>query len=142
MSVNDTNPKTLFGGTWERIAQGRTIVGEGVVQANTDNWCGTTSPGDWTAYAGLMGGEVKHTLTVDQIPSHTHAHRIVKQVWSALVNKDATGALPAGVSPDGVNSGWSNYVSGDNCANQNTGGGASHNNLPPYLVVYIWKRTA
>lgn len=142
ISVNSTNPSVLFGGTWERIAQGRTLMGEGVVQANSDNWCGTTKAGDWTAYAGGMGGEVFHTLTVNQMPSHTHAHRIVKQTWSLVVNRDATGDLPAGVSPDGVNNGWANYVSGGNCANQNTGGSEAHNNMPPYLVVFIWKRTA
>lgn len=130
MSVNSTDPKTLFGGTWERIAQGRTIVGEGVVQANSDNWCGTTNTGDWTAYAGFTGGEVFHTLTVSEMPSHSH---------SGLLG---VGLVYAGSGTDGnalklKSGGVDNRVT-----TQPSGSNYSHNNLPPYLVVYIWKRTA
>lgn len=125
MSVNNTNPKTLFGGTWEQIAQGRTIVGQGVVQANNDNWCGTTSAGDWTANAGGMGGEVYHTLTIAEMPSHTH-NTLNQQLAigygdiSAPSTHDITYEAPTSA----------------------TGGSQAHNNMPPYLVVFIWKRTA
>ena len=49
-----------LGGTWVAISQGRCIMGAGEVQDNTDDWCGHTSAGDWTGYAGLMGGQVWH----------------------------------------------------------------------------------
>ena len=47
MSVNDTSPGILFGvGSWVRIAQGRTLVGEGIVESNNNNDHGTCFPGD------------------------------------------------------------------------------------------------
>lgn len=127
MSVNSTDPQTLFGGTWERIAQGRTIVGEGVVQANSDNWCGTTNTGDWTAYAGFTGGEVFHTLTVSEMPKHHH---------DVYIKANQVAALGDVV--------WVEQYDANNTTVRctETGGNQPHNNMPPYLVVYMWKRTA
>ena len=71
MSVNATNPAELFGGTWEQI-KGRFLLGVGPNEANTTNWWGTEQPGNVNAPAGELGGESWHTLTVDQMPSHTH----------------------------------------------------------------------
>lgn len=135
MSVNNTNPGTLFGGTWKRIAQGRTLMGEGVVQANNDNWCGTTNAGDWTAYAGFTGGEVSHELTVNEMPSHDH-YITVKGKWSGLSNEESEYFnIPTEWGKEWSNRYWINY-------SNNSGGNQKHNNLPPYLVVYIWERTA
>lgn len=58
MSVSPTNPGTLFGGNWEAYAQGRTIFGAGT--------------SDQTFSAGATGGESSHTLTTNEMPSHTH----------------------------------------------------------------------
>lgn len=58
ISTNETNPGILFGGNWEAYAQGRTIVGNG------------TSDKDFIA--GSTGGESTHTLTSEEMPSHTH----------------------------------------------------------------------
>lgn len=110
MSVNATNPSTIIGGTWERIAQGRTLIGQG------------TSDQDFEA--GTEGGESTHTLTKDEMPKHNHSYSLAKA--------------------DAQAGGYDRYV----CRDRDTtstgyaGGDKAHNNLPPYLVVYIWKRTA
>ena len=60
MSVNSSNPGSLFGGTWEKMPAGRVLIPEGA-----SSW-GTTYT------AGSTGGEATHKLTVDEIPQHTH----------------------------------------------------------------------
>ena len=141
LSVNNTNPGTLFGGTWEQISQGRALVGEGVVKANTDDWCGHTSAGDWTAYAGLMGGEVYHTLSLSEAPAHRHS--------LSLQVKNGGGSSGSVYGITGFSSGWDTFSRSSPGSSgylrwgmDVQGGGGAHNNLPPYLVVYIWKRTA
>ncbi len=78
---------------------------------------------------GGIGGEATHKLTVAEMPSHSHS--ITK--GSAIVGWDGVRNLNIGVN-------------GGNCTNQsaigNTGGGVAHNNMPPYLVVYMWRRVA
>lgn len=104
-----SNPATLLGfGTWVAFAGGRTLIGVGT--------------SDQTFSAGATGGESNHTLTTNEMPSHTHTNGIV-----------SGGTLGIKSAPDlGI-------TLTDTGA---TGGGASHNNLPPYIVVYMWKRTA
>ena len=77
--------------------------------------------------AGNTGGESAHTLTVDEIPAHAHSH------WSGS----------AGINASGGNA-QRGFVSstGKNIGTDNTGGGLAHNNMPPYLVVYMWERIA
>ena len=130
MSVNSTNPSVYFGGTWEQFAKGRCLMGAGVVEANTDNWCGTTNAGDWTAYAGLMGGEVWHYLNISEMPSHTHGF------YGALTGVD----LPITNYGNEWSPTTTSWKKEDAIAP--TGGNQAHNNMPPYIVVYIWKRVA
>ena len=107
MSVNATDPGTLFGGTWTRIKDTFLL-----------------SAGD-TYTAGDTGGESAHTLTVNEMPSHNHA----------------TDAYYVAAGSGTVTHSWLSW--GDGIASvQNTGGGEAHNNMPPYLAVYVWKRTA
>ena len=75
--------------------------------------------------AGSMGGEATHTLTVDEMPSHGHGLAVVY----SFPNGNQTA--------NNWNSGKD--ISIDNVA---TGGSQPHNNMPPYLTVYMWKRTA
>ena len=105
MSVNSTNPKNLFGGTWEQI-QGRFLFG-----------MNSSYP------AGSTGGEATHTLTVSEMPAHTHNY--FKVSTSASVKDTASGSA------------YGDYST----STTSVGGGAAHNNMPPYLSVYIWKRT-
>lgn len=109
MSTIDTDPKVLFGfGTWERI-QDRFLLAAGNTYA-----------------AGTTGGEATHTLTTDEMPSHSHGAK----GWAAVVDGSGKYVTLGG-------SGSSNQY-----ATREAGGGQAHNNMPPYLAVYVWKRTA
>ena len=122
MSVNDTNPSTLFGGNWEQIKD-RFLLATG----------DTYSP-------GVLGGEATHTLTVSEMPAHTHQTRIRLDPQHTGGNNRNNGLM---VSDIGKGS-WYNWYNGDDdnahVNLSNTGGGQAHNNMPPYLTVYIWKR--
>ena len=82
-----------------------------------------------SAYAaGVTGGEATHTLTIDEMPEHNHG----------LHFSSGVGAYNSPVQGNGNNQEWgysTNTVS-------STGGGQAHNNMPPYLAVYMWKRTS
>lgn len=116
ISVNNTNPSTYFGGTWEAFATGKTLVG--------------IDPND-TSFDTVeeTGGEKTHTLTTDEIPSHTHS----TSYTSFDVNNQYYGLSSGSV--------WFNNV-GKSGTSGARGGGQAHNNLQPYIVVYMWKRTA
>lgn len=128
LSVTDTDPATLFGGTWERISQGRFLIGAGANVANTTNYWGEYPAGKENFPAGEMGGEVEHTLTVDEIPAHTHSERLE---WS---NTKAWGLTGTG---EGANA-----VVDQGGVTGSTGGGKPHSNMPPYLVCYMWRRVS
>lgn len=153
MSVNATSPETLFGGVWEQLKD-RFLLGSGD-----------------TYSAGTTGGEATHTLTTNEMPSHTHiqnSHNHSQNAHShygkyddnSYVMSETTGASSKRVTA--VSSG-SVYVdtagsaafhhynstgsttatnNSQTATNQNTGGGQAHNNMPPYMSVYMWKRTA
>lgn len=113
---NSADPATTLGfGTWERV-QGQFIVGASA-----------------TIAAGSTGGEATHTLTVDEMPSHQHNNILLT----------------------GQNLGWgaNQRQSGNDygvCFNKpdqpvfytsKAGSDQPHNNMPPYLAVYMWRRT-
>ena len=130
ISVNSTNPSTLFGGTWEQI-QGRYLMGAGKTSQNTNTYHGTL-PAEaltWDWQAGDTLGEYDHILSTNEMPSHSHSSKI-------NLLGGFTGAS-ANLSDAGGS--WS-YGSTDFL--YDTGGGQAHNNMPPSLVVYMWKRTA
>jgi hypothetical protein len=128
MNVNSTNPRTLFGGTWEQI-QGKFLLGMSISYP-----------------AGSQGGEASHTLTTDEMPSHGHNPANQSGYYGFITNSQKAFA----VGDMGVQSGSGRYypyapVAFDisrNSLTGATGGGSSHNNMPPYLSIYIWKRTA
>lgn len=62
-SNDSTNPATLFGGTWEALPAGYTLIAQG---------SGSDSFGSFTYTAGQKYGERKHQLTIDEMPSHSH----------------------------------------------------------------------
>ena len=128
LSVNDTDPATLFGGTWERISQGRSLLGAGSNVANSTDYWGSYAAGAENFPAGEMGGEVTHTLTVDEMPSHTHDERLE---WS---NTAAWGVT--GTGPD------AHAVVDQGSVTGATGGGKPHNNIPQSLVVFMWERVS
>ena len=118
ISVNSTSPASLFGGTWESIG-GRFLLGA-----------------DATYAAGSTGGEATHKLTTSEMPSHTHD----------MPNPDWTSSDYAKTWPA-----WSSLYKATQqsttitCApgsTQNRGDSQPHNNMPPYLAVYMWKRVS
>ena len=116
MNASDlTNPATLLGfGTWVSLGTGRTLVGYSPTDSDFDTLEET-------------GGAKTHTLTTSQIPSHTHTH-------------DYFDNTTGGPTAYGLNfAGNYNPITQQT---QATGGGQSHNNLQPYIVVKMWKRTA
>ena len=115
-ATNANNPSSLLGfGTWVAFGAGRVPVGIDATQSEFDT-------------AEETGGFKTHTLSVSEIPSHTHNN-------------------PAGISPapnanDVDITGGNGRTIADNVATASTGGGGAHNNLQPYITVYMWKRTA
>ena len=114
MSTNNVSPQTFFGGTWERI-QDRFLLAAGSTYA-----------------AGGTGGSATHTLTVNEMPNHDH---VLKVATSTTTASDA--ALRA----SGVKAYSSQIADSPNDNIKDVGGNAAHNNMPPYLTVYMWKRT-
>ena len=113
------NPQTAWGGTWERIKD-RFLLAAG------------------TAYAGgSTGGEATHKLTAQEMPSHTHTMYVNNDGSSSSWSPTAGEYL---IKPDGVTTSKKNYQA--KLAQNGTGLDQAHNNMPPYLAVYIWKRTA
>lgn len=83
---------------------------------------------DSTYAAGSTGGEAVHTLTADEMPKHNHD----------VDNLNASGnATPFMTVQAQDKRGF-----GGNVQTMYAGGGKAHNNMPPYLAVYMWKRTA
>lgn len=101
----------FLGFQWEMVSQGKMPIGL------------NTSDTDFNSI-GKTGGEKEVTLTVDQIPPHTHSYK--QNISSQNL---ATGNY-------GVHNWNSNSTTGS------TGGGQPHNNMPPYIVMAFWKRIA
>lgn len=115
MSVNSTSPNALFGfGTWEQIKD-RFLL----------------SAGD-TYLAGVTGGEAEHTLTVDEMPKHVH------KVANYTALAGWTGDSPFHYLSNNATS----HINESDILSGEIGGSQPHNNMPPYLAVYVWKRTA
>ena len=114
MSVNGISPASQFGGTWEQIKD-RFILAAG---------------NSYTA--GATGGEAAVTLVVNQIPNHNH--RTTAGGGSANIYY-TSGGSSAWLQSSGFGETYSDWTG-------TTGGSQAHNNMPPYLVAYMWKRIA
>lgn len=119
ISTNDINPfETMGVGTWEKIKD-TFLLAAGEIYSR-----------------GSTGGEATHVLTIDEMPNHRHTVR--------------SGSTPT--STEGSNTKWGFQ----DCILYTTeevklrnldsigynGGDQAHNNMPPYLAVNMWKRTA
>ena len=120
-STSSTSPASFLGGTWERIKD-KFILAAGDTYA-----------------AGKTGGEASHALTVAEMPAHRHEGIDIDNLYCfGWENGSLTG----------VN--FKNFYGGtywgNNVQNRLTsgyaGGSTAHNNMPPYLTAYIWKRIA
>ena len=118
LAVVATNPNTLLGyGTWTQIAQGQFLVGQKATDPDFDT-------------AEETGGTKTHTLTIAEMPAHTHILRRHATATGALrgitTAPDTSSSDPQNAGPE----------------SGSIGGGAAHNNLPPYFTIYAWKRTS
>lgn len=111
-SVKPDNPATFMGGTWSRFGNGRVLVGvdENDADFNTVN---------------KTGGEKTHTLTIPEMPSHTHDITVEQKVRAG-----GTGYTLLDVG------------TATNLTSSSAGGNQPHNNLQPYVTIYRWQRTA
>ena len=83
--------------------------------------------------AGSIGGEASHKLTIDEIPKHSHATKY-------YTNFDPQSYLNSATYPCRSRPGGSYTNIPMDIDSEISGGGGSHNNMPPYLTVYMWKR--
>ncbi len=143
MSINDTNPHDLFGGTWEQI-KGRFLVGVGPLDDNTTDYWGALT-GKYNMPAGEKGGQTKHKLTIDEMPYHNHDVSILANGWEGWGDdsySDHEYSFTSWSNPKvfGGNTEHTNHV--QTGVTSRYGGDGEHNNIPPYYAVYMWKRTA
>lgn len=126
ISTVNTNPSVwLTGTTWEQIKDTFLL-----------------SAGD-TYTAGATGGEATHTLTTNEMPSHKHSglyYNSPSTSTAVTLNSGSKGYKMSWTGSwsetAGAGSGSAELVTGED------GGGQAHNNMPPYLVVYMFKRTS
>lgn len=112
-STKPDNPATFMGGTWSRFGNGRVLVG--------------VDETDPTFNVPLqIGGEKAHTLSIQEIPSHTHGFRGGGENNYVRVEPSSTYG----------------YSGNSDKTTNATGGGQAHNNLQPYVTIYRWQRTA
>lgn len=131
-SSEATNPSSLFGGTWEQI-KGRFLYSAGNPSSNSSEVWGAVNT-DLNFPAGETGGEHTHTMTVDEMPNHYHL-TYADPNFCAVSTGDNNSWKQALVnaSNHAVTNGYYDYPAGSS---------QPHNNMPPYLVAYCWRRTA
>jgi len=130
-ATNGTNPGTLLGfGTWVEFGEGQMLLGES------------------SSYSiGSTGGSATHTLTAAEIPDHNHVYKYnngqglgsgvnfagsstaLAYTYTATTDENVSSSTNHGLDTTGIIAGT--YP-----------GGGAHNNMPPYITIYMWKRTA
>lgn len=118
MTVSNTSPESLFGGTWERISE-RFLLG-----------ASSSYP------AGSTGGEYAHTLTQSELPNYSLSVANGSNVIRSKTGSSADAYVQTQSSGWGIPNWESKTVTV-----ASGGSGKAHNNMPPYLSVWIWKRT-
>lgn len=148
MSVNNVDPSTLFGGTWKQIKD-TFLLSSGDTYSN-----------------GATGGSATVSLSASQMPRHNHStnshYHNANKSGEYYVTSTANGASNKRVSVPSSGSNYADVQSSSTFHHRTgtdsqapstkyTGGtgsteaysdGSAHENMPPYLVVNIWKRTA
>ena len=150
MSTASTNPGTLFPGTtWEAYAQGRVLIGAGT---------GTDSRSEKKTFtAGSTGGEYKHQLTVGEMPTHSHtvsgstnttgSHSHTIRCYSGpnrgqdMIYESLRNAQDEYGNFNWINSAG-NHSHTITATASNSGNSAAHSLMQPFIVAYIWRRTA
>ena len=118
MSVSSTSPANLFGGTRERLS---------------DTFLFAAS----SSYpAGSTGGEFIHKLTQSELPDYSLSVANGSNVIRSKTGSSADAYVQTQSSGWGIPNWESKTVTV-----ASGGDGAAHNNMPPYLSVWMWKRT-
>jgi len=143
MSDSPTNPATVFGfGTWTQV-KGRMLIGVDSADADWD------TPGD-------VGGEKTHVLTPTEMPNHDHGPGSLAATVTGsshthgIQRGTSTGSAPARAASgnttaaadfntDNAGSGHTHTISG---LTGTRGSDNAHNNMPPFIATYMWRRTA
>ena len=115
MSVNNVNPTSFLGGTWESWGSGKVPVGVDASDVNFNT-------------VEKTGGEKTHVLTVSEIPSHRHSSNgipVEKKEGNYVAMRSGT---------------FSDFSPDTESETNTTGGSSAHNNLQPYITCYMWKR--
>lgn len=124
VSISATSPAKLFGGTWSQI-QDRFLLA-----------AGSSYP------AGSTGGEAEHKLTISEMPSHSHNKSNGDVVaLNGVSGEVARSRVASGEDVYAFTASDIDSLSYGGVTSK-VGEGTGHNNMPPYLVVYVWRRTA
>lgn len=122
ITESSTTPASLFGGSWIRVSNSF-LYGAASQSA-----------------VGQTGGEADHVLTIDEMPNHAHKPHGYTWITSQGANSgDIEATRVSGRNAFGIEF-MRDYD--QNRYTSYTGGGAAHNNLPPYRRVNLWRRTA
>ncbi|MBR4683173.1 MAG: hypothetical protein IKP06_07775 [Elusimicrobiaceae bacterium] len=119
MSTSQTNPASLFGGTWVAWGSGRVPVGVNAADSDFNT-------------VEKTGGEKKHTLTIAEMPRHAgHVtyngnYTILSQYGTQYSSRPYRKEASNEIVPN----------------EEYTGSGQPHNIVQPYITCYMWKRTA
>lgn len=113
MSSSNVSPASLFGGTWKKIEDDRF-------------WLPSKT-------SLTSGGESTHKLTINEMPKHAHKH---------FMNAADEASSASYWIPGNAFGGRCPVMGADKLIGEYVGGGAAHNNLPPYRTCYCWYRTA
>ena len=116
MSTNNVSPSLFLGGTWVQI-EDKFLLAAGSVYSG-----------------GATGGEASHTLSVSEMPSHTHDGILWANNFPLSFDDGATDGFKPSAN-------WQQVSTNQKFVASATGGGQAHNNMPPYIAVYMWERT-
>ncbi len=165
MSVNNVNPGTIFGGTWERWGNGKAVIG---VDENDGNFNTVGKTGGVKVvnlnHSHSVNGHVhstgNHVITVAEMPGHTH--KLAGDGSAVIIGGSVYNSTLHDNGFNAYSGGWWNHTNKSTGGIESTGGGSAHNhgntgsagsttdaqlstavnNMPPYITCYMWKRTA
>ena len=128
-ATNDANPNTLLGfGTWARFGQGKMLISQDSSNSRFDT-------------AEETGGSESVTLTEAQMPTHFHG-------TGSFIDDTGNRKVASEFGVNGTSTGDYATLSGSGNGSRfsmktdSKGSGDSHDNMPPFITVYMWKRTA
>lgn len=127
ISAGNVSPQTFLGGTWQPVEDVFLLA------------AGSLYP------AGSTGGEAAHTLSQEEMPRHYHLTMAPNKNNTNNQTTTYGGVLPTieWQSSEGVGVASDFLANTDNVPSDcYTGGSKAHNNMPPYLAVYMWRRTS